>query len=210
MSFDLTQPSMTSPDWATCLGSVRENFRAIVQGDSGLFTTGLPIAGGLNVTDGNFKLKGQRYQNFLIEITNTAGTIQHRIVSEYGSLGASNFVSQVTGASITLANTPTVDSTHDFASGLGIASTLAMFLVLNTAVLTLADFCLSAHMESFENVAKTICFRPVGFSSNVNGTTRLRPALRLWDATAAADFSINTTNITSGSHLYIRVQGFLP
>jgi len=42
MGFDLSLPSMAQVDWATALGSVRENIRAIVQADAGLFTNGLP------------------------------------------------------------------------------------------------------------------------------------------------------------------------
>lgn len=38
MAFDLTKPSMTDANWATALGNVRENFRAIVQGDDNVFT----------------------------------------------------------------------------------------------------------------------------------------------------------------------------
>lgn len=38
MAFDLTKPSMTDPTWAAAFGNVRENFRAIVQGDAGVFT----------------------------------------------------------------------------------------------------------------------------------------------------------------------------
>jgi len=42
MSYDATKPSMTDADWPTAFGNIRENFRAIVQGDASVFT--LPTA----------------------------------------------------------------------------------------------------------------------------------------------------------------------
>jgi hypothetical protein len=41
MAFDLTKPSMTDADWPTFAANIRENFRAIVQGDDNVFTSWL-------------------------------------------------------------------------------------------------------------------------------------------------------------------------
>lgn len=38
MAFDLTKPTMTDVNWAAALGFIRENFRAIAQGDAGVLT----------------------------------------------------------------------------------------------------------------------------------------------------------------------------
>ena len=38
MAFDLTKPSMSDADWPTFAANIRENFRAIVEGDSGVYT----------------------------------------------------------------------------------------------------------------------------------------------------------------------------
>jgi hypothetical protein len=39
MAFDLTKPSMSDADWPTFAANIRENIRAIVEGDAGVYTT---------------------------------------------------------------------------------------------------------------------------------------------------------------------------
>jgi hypothetical protein len=50
MAFDLTKPSMTDVDWPTFAANIRENFRAIVQGDDNVFTSGVTTGWRLRTT----------------------------------------------------------------------------------------------------------------------------------------------------------------
>lgn len=148
----------------------------------------------------------QKPQSFVIDIVNTAGTLQHKIVGSTANAEAAAYADKITGASSTLQNTPTVGAGTDFTTGVGIVGST---IVLNTADQDAATYFGTVVVEFYSgNVVRP---RPyAGFTSrNVNGTTRDRLEISLTNDISAAAFTINTTNIPSTQSLWVRFTGFL-
>lgn len=170
-----------------------------------------PSVTNVNVTDGALSLKGQLFQSFLVEITNTAGTIQHRIyenLTTTSSIG--NFASRVSGASTTLTNTPSVNNVTNFATGVGIDASGTNRLVFNTAAQVDADTLCWAVMET-NSTASTVLVGIRPNNINVNGTTRnwLGLTFTTCNPTAFATFNLTAANIGAGTVLRVRVCGFI-
>jgi hypothetical protein len=149
---------------------------------------------------------GGKYQNFAVAITNSSGTLQHRVIGEPGSATASAFADKVSGASATFANTPTVDASTGFTSGAGIESASTNRLLLNTAAQTNANFNVSCFVENNTTATAGIQAFCRTVSSNINGATVNRLAIRFATA-AGATHALTTTNIGSGTGLTVRVVG---
>lgn len=166
--------------------------------------TAATLAGGdLNVLD----LSGQNIQCFNIHIINSAGTLQHRICASPNDTGVlPTYSNKITGASVTLANTPTVSAGVDFTNGVGITSNR---IVLNTAAQTIASLVGLASTTYYDgNVARPRA-RVEFTSRDVNGTTRIRMEIVInldMDGTA---WTINTTNLPAGKAIFVQFFGFL-
>jgi hypothetical protein len=154
----------------------------------------------------NYELEGQRLQSFVIEIINTAGTLQHAIINSTTNATASGYVDKVTGASSTLANTPTVNAGVGFTSGAGIN---ANTIVFDTIGQTNATLFTLATVEYYDgNVVHPRTY--VGFNSrNVNGSTLNRLEISIINAMTGAAWTINTTNLPAGKAIWIRVLAWL-
>lgn len=147
--------------------------------------------------EGNYgsESAGQRLQAFTVRITNTAGTLQHRIATTSGN--TSNFVAGISGASATLSNTPTgADGSTNFTAGAKIGSASPSILWLNTAAQKEADIVATAAV-SFNSTGTALTVLPFVSSIDINGVTRARLGLQFFNLSGTA-FSLNTTNITSG------------
>lgn len=143
-------------------------------------------------------------QNFLFEVENVAGTIKHRIVANHFGGFASLAAGRVTGQTVAVTTTPTVDSTHDFAAGAGLFSAGGTLVVLlNTAgtqnlapdgmVRIEYDDTGSAHQVALE----------VQSAVNVNGVTRNWIALYLMNSSGTLiDWS--AANIGAGKTIGVR------
>jgi len=171
-------------------------------------TTWKTISSGIS---NGLALGAGRFQSFRLRITNSAGTLQHNIENS-NNLGASSYVSGISGASPTLANTPSgTDSSTDFVNGAKISSALNQRLILKSANLasmnsSVAIIC-SIH---YNDTGTALAIGPEADSINVNGTTRTWFTLHYNNATTGAAFALNTTNIASGKTIVITVLGFLP
>ena len=149
---------------------------------------------------------GQKLQTFVVQIINSAGTLQHKIVGSTTNAETAAYADKVTGASSTLANTPTVGVGTDFTSGAGITGAIIVF---NTADQDATTFFGAAEVEYYDgNVVHPRAY--LGFTSrNVNGTTRDRLEISLTNAMTAGAWTINTTNLPAGKAIWIRYTGFL-
>lgn len=167
------------------------------------------FANGLDASGGDLRTRAQRVQSFILEIVNTAGTIQHRIAADSLNFAASSYVAAITGASTTLANTPTVNSTTPFVSGAGIFASDPRYLILDSVnAQATADGNGIAYVEYNDTgTAITVAYRPT--TQNVNGTSIMRPAVAFSNATTGATFQINTTNIPAGKKIHVRFFGFI-
>lgn len=162
----------------------------------GTYFGGNATAGSLNGV-GNYSSNdaGQKLQSFTVRITNTAGTLQHRISTTGGN--ASNFASAINGASASLTNTPTgTDSSTAMAAGAKIGSTSPSILWLDTISQKEADILATAAI-SFNSTGTALTVIPFASSVNINGVTRTRFGLQFFNLSGTA-FSLNTTNITAG------------
>ena len=179
------------------------NLTGAVTTSGGVATT---LATGLSPDFASISLDGQKFQSFEIAIVNTAGTLQHQIIAEHRSVdvNAGNWADKITGASATLANTPTVGAGVDFTSGVGIN---ANRIVFNTAAQTIAKIFGLVTVEGYSgNVGGFAPRARLLFNSrDVNGTTRIRLEVGLNHPYTDAQWTINTTNIPSGTNIGVRV-----
>jgi hypothetical protein len=153
---------------------------------------------------------GQKWQSFCLKFTNTAGVIQHAIVGNPLNDPAPSYADKVSGASGTLANTPTsVDSTHGLTNGVGLVSGANSAVVLGTADQASGKYDLSTTVEYYDGNAQRVRVFGGFISRNVNGTTITRLELRVIDDMTAAGAAINTTLLPAGKSLYIRISGYL-
>ncbi len=154
-------------------------------------------------------------QNFLLEFRNNAGTIQHRIIAEHWGGFASLQAGKVIGESVTWTNTPTVDATHNFATGVGIYDAGGVFEPILNVLLTqnrgisgvVALEYLDVSATSGTAITAGALYRPslTTSSINVNGTTTIRPSIFISDNTGTIN-SIDTTTLPAGKSIGIRVQ----
>lgn len=121
---------------------------------------------------------GKPYITLKIWITNTAGTIQHRITTwDLQNLSST----AVNNQSNSYQNTPSVDATTDFTNGIGLVSTSE---VLVDQVRFLTGFeNLVADVRTGTAGGDDVYVRVRKDSTDVNGTTRERIKLSLVDAT---------------------------
>jgi hypothetical protein len=157
------------------------------------------------------QVSGKMFVSLLFQITNNAGTLQHRIIDAPATLGLPAYSGRPTDASTSYANTPTnMDSTHGFTNGAGILAADATSLLWNTGNLPIGhvNFITSIELNS-TGTAFVIGAYSSG-STNVNGTIQRWPVFQLVNATSGAVSSWNTTTIASGKTIAWRFFGYLP
>ena len=158
---------------------------------------------------GGVSLKSAQLQAFVFQVTNTAGTLQHRISAD-ASLGTlPTWSNKINGASVSLQNTPTgADGSTAFVGGLKISSADATRLYFDTAAQTTADaFCQAVVINNDTGTAYIVSPR---FSSiDINGVTRNRLAIRLVNAATGASTNWSTANIGSGTSIVVGVMALL-
>lgn len=163
--------------------------------------------GGLNFdTQGGLQFNGHILQHFTLEITNNAGTLQHRLVTSHidaATAVPANLKQAIVGASATYQNTPTVSSGTGF-GGVGVGIT-ATHIYFDTAAQTPASNVSIASIEYYDGNNTRI--RPsIAFDSiNIGGTTRRRLAIQLSNDMTGATVAVDTTLIPSGKTLSVKV-----
>lgn len=163
----------------------------------------------VNITDSAFSLNGAKLQMFAFEITNTAGTLQHRIIGDTTTPTASPLVDKISGASAAYANTPNVSSVVDFVSGAGIDNTGTHRFTFNTAAQTDSKFmAFGAVLERDSTATAGLTGSCRNLSLNVNGTTLNRFTVSVLDS-AGNVFALTTANIAAGAVIRFRVAAFI-
>lgn len=173
--------------------------------------TALGLAIGTNVqawdADLDTLASAGKFQRFNITIFNDTGTLKHRIIStrtDTSTVGS--FADKVTGASITLAASPSLAAGVDFTSGAGILASATHMFVLNTPAQVSGEAA-PVVMVAGDTSGGAIRAAGIFNNSNINGTTRNRFAIYL--SNSSGDFAITTANIGSGKQIDLDVIGFL-
>jgi len=156
---------------------------------------------------GGLIIAGMKLQQFTLLIYNNGGTLQHAIGGINYSV-ANALLDKITGASVTLQNTPTgADASTAFAYGGKISTVSTGTFIFDTAVqsrTSLMGTCTTAY-----NDTGTAFYAGLdAVSHDVNGTTRVRMELVFYK-TDGTNFALNTTNIPSGKNIQIQCLAYL-
>ncbi len=153
-----------------------------------------------------------RWNAFLVTVTNTSGTLQHKIESPFGT--SAFRAPAINGASATLANTPNgTDASTAFTSGAKVSSAGAHVLYFDTADITgslLTGIGAIASMNFDSGDATMTSIRMFLTSININGSTRTRLNVLHSRASDGVSLGWNTTDIASGASVKFYIAGFLP
>lgn len=172
----------------------------------GLGTGDSPTHAGLTLSGSTFKVKGQQLQSVLLYITNTAGTIQHKVLQdEQGGGAATVWGGNFPGISSSYANSPTLSGAVGFTSGGGFNNTWFFF---NVAVQTVADLVMWGEIV-FNDSGTALNVILVDRSFDANGTTRRRaPGVKFTNATSGVDYA-PTTSLGSGKTIVVKLTCFV-
>lgn len=171
-----------------------------------------PTVTSVNVSDGALSLNGYAKQCFVLVITNTAGTLQHRVQSHFGVAALGAFSGKITSASATFANTPYVTAAVGFTNGFGISNATKSVAYFDVAVAQVAASAPAGQVSLAYNdcnVAQKVRAALAFGSENVNGTTRLRPEIAVMDPDTAAPVSIDTALIPAGKTLVFAIDTWI-
>lgn len=149
-----------------------------------------------------------KFQTFALEITNTAGTLQHRIIGDVGSMTASGYADRVVGASATLANTPSVSASVGFTSGAGIEAAAPQRVILNTAAQVDSQFGAMVVVERNSTATAGVSASARNITLDVNGVTRNRLCVGFLTP-AGNNFTITTANVGNGTTIRVRVWAWI-
>jgi hypothetical protein len=162
---------------------------------------------GLFNTTGGLAVDGQKMQSFLLMFQNRSNAINHQIVSDQNTYGATDYADKINGASNSFSVTPTVDGSTAFTAGVGLIA--AAQPIFDTAAMVDDKVFVGASIE-YNNTGNEYMARIGTSSADVNGTTRRRLDLQMFDFDGGANVSINTTNIALNKILTIRITAFIP
>jgi hypothetical protein len=156
------------------------------------------------------EVKSQALQAFTFRITNTAGTIQHRIGQTGASSSSGNFQSKINAASNTLGDTPTgADASTAMATGCKIGSASTNIVHFDTATQTAVDALFFASI-TFNSTGTAYSVIPhITSSTDINGTSRSRFAISLQNATSGANVAWATALGTPGWVIDVQVMAYL-
>jgi hypothetical protein len=165
------------------------------------------FANGLDASTGDQRVKGYKLQAFTLRIVNTAGVIQHSIFAT-----STAFATTITGATATLANTPTVDAATPFVSGGGLMSGATENFVFDTATAQGVEIIGVASVEFYSAGATGTAAPPLPLfhlrNINVNGTTITRPAIGFYNSLSAA-WNLTTANLAAGKEIRVKFLGYI-
>ena len=157
-----------------------------------------------NYSSSTFAVNGQKLQSFKTRITNTGGTLQHRVDETSGNL----YCTMVNAASTTLQNTPTgADATTPFAFGGKIGSASPSVFTFDTAAQPANGPLFTANIV-FNNIGVAYTVIPFLENKNINGVTRVRPALQLVTLSGVAT-AWSAALSTPGAIIDIQIMWFI-
>jgi hypothetical protein len=145
-------------------------------------------------------------QNFVFELRNDNGTLQHRFVSDFGTGGVPAGASQINNAVNTWTATPQVGPTTALAAGAGIVQNAIVF---DTADQPPAPWFLppaaSVEVCSLGSACPSVYVSQM--SSDIDGATTNRLILGCVTATGGQPFVLTTDSIPAGTQISIRLAG---
>lgn len=148
-------------------------------------------------------------QSFCVKLKNNGGTLQHEFFADVSATGPGRFDRIVGATSGGFTNTPTgTDSSTAFAAGAKIGSAVPNALWLNTAAQQPTNVLMSATLVA-NNTGTALLVQPMFQAININGVTQFRLNFQFINATTAAVFALNTTNIASGQEIDVQFYGKL-
>lgn len=168
-----------------------------------------------NFTHANLRIgAGQQFQSFVVNITNVTGTLKVTFGTEIINYHAPRpiLIGRIVSATNTALTLPiNLDAANGFGTvGAGVAPAEPYKLVFNTDDQTpegALPITGSAVVE-YNTTGTALNAALVAQNININGATRQRLALYLSDNTGTT-FNINTTNITAGKGISIRVNAWI-
>lgn len=163
---------------------------------------------GLTTQGGTFAVKKQQLNNFSLLIANNGGTIQHKITAAGQTGVAGNWITSVSGESITYASTPTIGSGVNFTNGGGISSANNYEFVFNTGAEVAADSILFATITQ-NGTGTAYMVRPTIVNLNINGVTQNWLAFQLTNPTTGANVSWATALGTATWFIEVTFLGFI-
>jgi hypothetical protein len=168
-------------------------------------TTFSPAQGVLQLNGLRTVLQSGAEQDFVFELRNNGGTIEHRFISDFLNGGAAAGATRINGQSSSYSTTPSVGSGTGFTAGAGIQGSNR--ILFDTAEQpNAAEFRPPSAVVEFDSTGNAPRVYATRINDNVNGVTLTRFALGFVTSNGAA-FNINTTNIAAGKQILVRVTG---
>lgn len=176
-------------------------------GTSAAAFTGASFQRSLDLHSTDFSVKHQKIQAFSLQIINDGGTIKHRMGALADASLSSNLRTRIIGATSNLSVTPTgSDASTAFAAGGKISSTYPSAFILDTAAQETPDQLATAQVL-FSQAGKSLTAWMTMLPLNVNGVTRQRLMVQLFDAASGVPFDLAT--LPTGKALVIGITGYI-
>ena len=181
-------------------------------GNGSVVTDGAVDISPSGATDDTLKLKGSVIQGFRVRLLNNGTAITHRIGRSDGqpSSNLADFRTKIDGATSAAATVTAsgTDSTTAFTAGGKIGSANPEVFWLDTGSQDVTQ-ALGIWAVANSTLGAVVNVEFYNDSLNINGVTKTRLGFRLTHAMSGTNFSINTTNITSGKGLEVAFFGVI-
>lgn len=148
---------------------------------------------------------GSKPQCFVLQIRNNAGVIEHRFLTGLHTTG-SKFYDMINGATATYAPTPAVGVGTGFNNGGGVISNR---FLLDTADHVLADSGIGLSSVERNTVGTALGSRVTLRSEDVNGITRARVEVHLFDSDTGSPVALDAMTLPSGSAIEIKALVYI-
>jgi hypothetical protein len=150
---------------------------------------------------------------FALKVEKVGSTIKHsaRAINTPAAAAAVSFPwpTGVAGLSGTIANTPSIDSTTDFTSGVGISYSNADVLEFDwTSTQTNGVNYIMAHIVN-NTTGTDYLLSPLLMLENINGTTKYRLSLSLRDRSNSSTTTAWNSALASGKQIVFIVEGWV-
>lgn len=151
----------------------------------------------------------QTEQSFVLNLSNTGGTLQHATFAQSGAAQLGYFQSRILNASAAAVNTPNgVDNVTPLAAGWKIGFLAPANIWADTNDQLGVNFALLMATIAFNNTGTAITVRPQLAPTNINGVIRTRLTFQFFDLNGNA-FNLNTANIPIGKTIQVQFYGKL-
>jgi hypothetical protein len=200
------------PDYV--LGGARDAEIRAPQGGSVLSTGFFSIGGQVLGSSGLITRNGVSEtwqngapQNFLIEVTNAAGTRQHRFTSDHFVPTGTAGNSKILAPSGIYSSTPLISNVVGFSAGAGILASTPEYLILDTPIAQGGGPMVNSRIV-FNDTGTHYYAAIMPLSVNINGVTQTRYAIRLTDVNGNL-IQWSTAVIGAGKTISVQIDGRL-